>query len=477
MGTVTKTVGTSSRQYSTLSAAIASIPSNLVTDGNNYVIQLYNDSEFTGTPPLGNVSGFTTDASHTITINCGSGQSFYDNANKTTNKLQYNQSYGVGLRATSTGSGSAVIAVSTDYVTVQGLQISDGGQTQAAISQTGTATHSVFENLVCESSFTSSGSGAISLTGATAVNCLALNNAGGTGCISQGSNSIFVAITSVQVGSANNYGFRGNYDSPLYLDCVSMGFGTAFKSGTSGSSDYNCSGDTTAPGSHSLKSKTYANQFVNNSNSSSRDFRVKSGADLINAGTPESSYTGGLDIINQTRSSSTPTIGAWEYISGGGVTVNLSGQGFTFTQANVSEGTALTLSGSTPTFTQGTVAPNFGMNLTGTASNFTQASVAMGLVINPSAQNLSFTQGSVMPSWTVGLSGINIAMTPANIVPNLGLMLNDQAMNFTAANLGPFAASAFLNSQPLNFTTGFLNGGAPTLPEEYITFARRKTRM
>src|SRR5262249_25313543 len=100
MGIVTKTIGTSGRDYSTVQAWEDALPANLVTDGNSQVGQCFNDSEFTVAGDILTISGETTDASHTITITTGSGQSFRDNAGVQTNALLYNVSNGVGLRAT-----------------------------------------------------------------------------------------------------------------------------------------------------------------------------------------------------------------------------------------------------------------------------------------------------------------------------------------------------------------------------------------
>jgi hypothetical protein len=77
MPTVVNTIGSGAgRDYSTLAAWAASLPANLVADGNSYQGDCYNDSEFTGSATLLTLSGHTTDASHTITLTTGPGQSF-----------------------------------------------------------------------------------------------------------------------------------------------------------------------------------------------------------------------------------------------------------------------------------------------------------------------------------------------------------------------------------------------------------------
>lgn len=104
-------------------------------------------------------------------------------------------------------------------------------------------------------------------------------------------------------------------------NCVVMNFG-----GTSGwadflnmdaASDYNASRDTTAPGTHSLHSLTDTDVFTG-VGQGSWDLRPKTGSVLINAGTPISGIT--TDIAGNTRDASTPTIGAFEFVSVGPVT-------------------------------------------------------------------------------------------------------------------------------------------------------------
>jgi hypothetical protein len=67
-------------------------------------------------------------------------------------------------------------------------------------------------------------------------------------------------------------------------------------------------------GSSNQVSLTTANQFENVT-AGSEDFRVKTGAALINNGIRQQTYTNDLDIVGTARSTTTPTIGAWEFAS------------------------------------------------------------------------------------------------------------------------------------------------------------------
>jgi hypothetical protein len=124
MAIITKSIGTSSRDYSTLAAWAASLPANLVTDGNSYVGECYKDSEFFGSTTLLTLAGHTTDATHTITLTTGAGQSFRDNANIQTNGLRYNAANGVAIRSDANTSGVTVVQVDDNNVTLSNLQIS-----------------------------------------------------------------------------------------------------------------------------------------------------------------------------------------------------------------------------------------------------------------------------------------------------------------------------------------------------------------
>ena len=111
-------------------------------------------------------------------------------------------------------------------------------------------------------------------------------------------------------------GFVQVYGTSNAKNCASFGYDTAWDaSGWSGdpSSGWNASDEADPPGDNDQASKTYADQYEGITDAS-QDFRVKSGADLINNGTRDQTNTNDLDIIGQARSTSTPTIGCWEFV-------------------------------------------------------------------------------------------------------------------------------------------------------------------
>ena len=76
--------------------------------------------------------------------------------------------------------------------------------------------------------------------------------------------------------------------SPTFNECAIFGFDSA-TSGTAGTSDYNATDNSSIPGSNSLTSQTYADQFENTTDAA-QDWRLKTGNDLDGAG------SGGIDI-------------------------------------------------------------------------------------------------------------------------------------------------------------------------------------
>ena len=314
--TITKSVGilsgggSSGRDYTTVAAAIAALKAgttDLVASDQAWVIELYNDGGvIQGAATL---SGITVDATRFVTIRAAAGHSFKDHASKLTNPLRYDPTYGVAWSA-----GTITFTISADYTLVEGLQIySGGGSGSVAVDISGSIPNVLVRNCIIQTNDSSTGGGALrSASACTVINCVAINTAGGTGFTSSGGSTKFYACTAFQTGSAAAFGFRGSYDTPLYLDCAAFGFGTNFRSGTSGSSNYNASADTSAPGANSVKSLTASAQFENVASLATLDLRVKTGHSL-NFGTRAQTQTADLDIMGSARSTTTPTVGAWEY--------------------------------------------------------------------------------------------------------------------------------------------------------------------
>lgn len=315
MGTVTKSIGTTARDYSTLQAWEDALPANLVTDGNSQVGQCYNDSEFSGTTARLTISGETTDSTHTITLNCGSGQSFRDNANVLTNALRYNQSNGVGIR--STGSTSICITVAANNVTLDGLQIS-GGDQGLAISGAST----VVQNCIIEALAGYSGPATVTVSGSGTVllrnSLVVMRLAGFVGIRNTATNvtSTLANVTIVKPSdlTANSVVMTASqYCTFAVKNCAGFGFGT-FSSGAGTFSGSNNASDLAIGfGTSNQASKTYANQFQNTADAT-RDFRLKTGANCIdNGATDTTNVPSATDIAGTSRPQGAAwDIGSWE---------------------------------------------------------------------------------------------------------------------------------------------------------------------
>lgn len=318
MAIITSTIGTATRNYSTIQAWEDGLPASAVTAGNSYVGECYNDSEFTAGVTF---AGTTTDSTHTITLKCASGQSFRDNANKATNRLAYNQSNGVGINTNV--AYSTVVTISENYVTVDGLQIKGQGLGTIAVGAGGSVTNTIVKNSIFDA--VPSGSindSAIQLNDSTCkiYNCLLiLRGTGGNTGISLGNGSLAINCTIVRPSNFTAAGkpFVSPYGTATVKNCAIFGFSTA-STGTFATDGHNGTDQTSAPGTTSnLTSLTYANQFQQSSTASSvEDFRLKSGAGLIDAGVTDSTdISSADDIIGTSRS--TWDIGSWEYVASG----------------------------------------------------------------------------------------------------------------------------------------------------------------
>lgn len=318
MGTVTNSIGTASRDYSTLAAWAAALPANLVTNGNSYVGECYNDSEFSAGVTL---SGNTTDSTHTITLTTHAGQSFRDNASVQTNALRYNQSNGVGIRTTA--NYATPIATSVVNCTFSNLQCkSSGANATIFIDSTGGSAVS-FMNCVSE---ISSGLGLNANNSApTSTNCLwYMHQSGAEFCFSGYASAIFANCTIVNTsGGGGTLHQNAGSGGSRYTNCAFFGWTTLHTGGGALTGSFNCSDVAITFGTNNQASKTFANQFVSISNTTG-DFRLKTGADCLDTGLTD---TADIPAANDIAGTSRPQgsawdIGCWELVVAGTVAFN-----------------------------------------------------------------------------------------------------------------------------------------------------------
>lgn len=308
-------IGTTGRTYSTLQAWENAAPANLVTSTDTWEGECYNDSEFTSTTNTLLISGITANATYYVELRCATGQSFRDNASVRSNALDYAQANGVAIRTS--GNYYAAIDCRVNYTRFKDLQIKcDGAGNASAIGLSIANDFVTVSNCIVKTariglSGASNGNGTyynVLVIGSGAYDLFGLGRTGTQGAVA-------IGCTVVKTGTTGGTAFAlGNYNTRTIIDCAGFNC-TNFTTGTAtdaGSSGYNCTDLATAFGSTGNQvSKTFANQFVSTTN----DFRVLAGADLINNGTTNANID--PDISKTTRSG-TPTIGCWEYVSAGG---------------------------------------------------------------------------------------------------------------------------------------------------------------
>lgn len=331
-----RSVGTSSRDYSTMATWEAGSPSNLVTADEIWKGEFYNDSEFGGHETNWcTFSGVTTDNTRFFWATTAAGQGFKDDGSASSLPLRYDQSKGVGIR--STGSYPTGFNCGSAKVLVEGFQcfmdttsayygsgMCFGGVYRGCIFETrktsnvGEASAQFINSVLCDR-----GAGInawIRFSGMQLRNCTVVRpsdlSAGGTGVKAESSSYGTIKNTAV-------FGYNTNFADTI----------------ASYSGNNNASNSASVPGTSPQTSLTYANQFENTANST-RDWRVKSGNSLENNGARDQGTEGDLstigtndkDILGRTRSTSTPTIGAWEVVSaGGGVTLAVDSGTLTLT--------------------------------------------------------------------------------------------------------------------------------------------------
>jgi hypothetical protein len=306
--------------YPTLAAAFAAIPADIrAGTGTDEQWNIFIDESAAGIYEWDLVNyGLTlsksTNATNYIRIAANTGKSFKDNANKLTNALTYNAANGVALKAT-----NIVLLTTAPYTVFEGLQIfrtvTTASAGEYAFGVIGANAGVSIKDCIVKSNATNQP--AVSVYSGKIANLLVISAFSG---VYASGGTVISSSTIIKAGSAANNAVVSDYGPPTVKNLAAFGFSailggsdTSFNAASSNNATDLPSGPTNW-GSGSLVSRTFANQFENIT-VGSEDFRVKTGADLINAGVRDQVYTNDLDIVGSARSLTTPTIGAWEYAS------------------------------------------------------------------------------------------------------------------------------------------------------------------
>jgi hypothetical protein len=435
---VTSSIGTNSRDYSTIQAWEDACPSDLVAADQVWKGECYNDSEFTGGV---SISGQTTDATRYVWLTAAGGESFIDHADAATNPLTYDQSKGVGIAANP--AEVPLIDVYATYTKIERLQIKRSGWSfghpSVRFRTTGSINNCLIENSV------SAPSGGYTLhldEGSKAENCCIIartNNQHGIGLFFFSIADSCTVVCDSAAGESGGIGINDVNGNATAKNCAIFGFATPTSGSFNASSDYNATDKASGlPGSNSLYNLTFADQFEN----TSTDFRLKAGADLIDAGSTALT----TDIIGQTRGSP-PDIGAWEYVaSGGGTSYTINpagGVNFTgtvdFIRARVQAPSGAILFGGSAALTKTKVfEPSGGLTLSG------EATPARGRAIGP-AGGVLFSGGSAITF----VSGNSRLISPSGGVGFGGAA--DYATHEALRTITPDGGATFSGAAPMAF--------------------------
>jgi hypothetical protein len=388
---VVKTIGSAGgRDYSTISAWIAGLSTfaptgSLVTADITYEGQCYNDGQFYETNCT--LAGHTTDATHTITLTAASGESFQDNAGAQTNALRSDRTNGVEVINSGGYTSWYIFNWSDTNVTISRLQIRSVGPTRGVnLGSNGVSCR----NCIIEApTFPAVNGNYYNCSLVVYTNFPALAGSSPSTVV----NCTLVKSTdSVSSTTALTTGYGAAY---VMKNCAVFGFASIV--GGASVTAANCMTDCASAPTGFATSKTYASQFVDTGTTlANRDYRAKTGADLLDAG---ATYTTDIpaadDIVKTARPQGAAwDIGCWELAPTGPPPTYPT---LTSTLASIAQPDALTTGrgivanpATAQTFyvlATNAVTPNFFGNMQQGGSAPTAANSAFGWV--PSTANLS----------------------------------------------------------------------------------------
>jgi hypothetical protein len=305
---ITKTIGVG-KDYASIQAWSDAAPADLTAVDQVWKGVLYKEGAGTNgewtlsTKTTAYGSAHVTDATRYMWLTAAPGASFSDNPNKLTNALAYNSANGVAIRMTGTESVFQLANGITFRFT--GLQIQ--GKTAQPIYAFNTGGLITVENCIVCSTDTIE---LAYLPNARFVNSLFYN--AGQVIVCPTPNNGFYGCTLYTTSTSTSVINTTGADATIY-DCAFFG-GNAVSSSTSFITASNNATNQASVGFGTANQVglTAASQFQSVT-PGSEDFRVKTGAALINNGIRQQVYTNDLDIVGSARSTTTPTIGAWEF--------------------------------------------------------------------------------------------------------------------------------------------------------------------
>lgn len=291
MSTITKTIGTTSRDYSTITAWEADLDNvGVYASGDVAVGECYNDSAFNESVSI-NGGGTVGLASRTLTVAASQ---------------RHTGVAGSGARLVMSAARNVRTTITNTII--EWLEINHGGFIVFFASNGDGGTNSLtnaWRNLIIHNSGTTdsaAGRRALQLSNGSSnvTNCLIYNHTGtanATGLL-LGATPVDINVLNTTVHDCDGTAFSFTDHANLDIrNCIATDNGTGFSDSTISSAtiNHNLSSDATASGTGSLTSKTSANQFVSTV-VGSEDLHLKAGADAIDAGVDLGTTPTGVNI-------------------------------------------------------------------------------------------------------------------------------------------------------------------------------------
>jgi hypothetical protein len=296
----TKEIGGGANDYAT-PALWASYLDALNTLTTEEIGSVYSGT-YTG---LVDITGFTADSSNFARLTTATGQSFTDQPSSTA--LYYNTSNGAAISV----ANNRALFVRVDYTVIEKLQFTGGGGGYSRpVVEINQHNNVVFQNNIVHSA--ANGVQAVAARSSQLRSNLIV--CAGTGSVVGVSHSFGGVNDSNTIVKPSNVAASGTGLSAGYGGAATVNNNAVFNFSTNislstGSATY-CGVNGTAPaGATNVGSLTMSSQFESDVN----DFRLKSGAGLIDVGSTALT----TDIKGVARSGA-DDIGCWEFVSGGG---------------------------------------------------------------------------------------------------------------------------------------------------------------
>ena len=406
----TKSIGTASRDYSTITAWHAAFPGGTGT----WIGECYNDSEFNETPSIGGTSTCPE------TLRPATGQSAFDN---NANPLKYDQSKGVGVNASVVYDYGFNVS---GYATISRMQIKNpasngNGTLKVAFSAASVVIDSSLFYTPANNPFSSNS--AVALYGGASqkiTNSVIIADYQHGFYLQYANATVIANCTIVAPSDMSNtqYAIRsvGSGDYPSIINCACFGFSGGFYQLTNATGSNNATDVSSVPwGSSNLTSQTYASQFTGVT-SSAMDFRLKSGASLIDAGaTDTTDIPGAIDIFGRARTTGNWSIGACQD-GGGGSTAALLGRMFAKTSGLPAISAAVAVSARQTSGAHARGTGSYAAPQIARSSILSRGTAAPAASTALSGRSLSGSKSRSAFSLAVAIAGLSRAMTAARAV-------------------------------------------------------------